>query len=200
MTEGGFSMRKNNRSGKAATLTNSDYSKLRRNIKTAKYRLLLDLAWYTGERWGALIQLRVSDVYNSDGSPRDVITFRAATRKKRPNGSCETRQVPVHPVLFQNLRSYQPGSNPWMFPNREGSKNVTWRNVYAILMKAVENAGLVAKGISTHSTRRSFITNLHNNGVATVTIKQITGHQDFKALAGYIDINFNEIRGAISTL
>ena len=76
MTEGGFSMRKNNRSGKAATLTNSDYSKIRRNIKTAKYRLLLDLAWYTGERWGALIQLRVSDVYNSDGSPRDVITFR----------------------------------------------------------------------------------------------------------------------------
>jgi integrase/recombinase XerD len=87
-----------------------------------------------------------------------------------------------------------------MFPNREGSKNVTWRNVYNILMKAVENAGLVAKGISTHSTRRSFITHLHNNGVATVTIKQITGHQDFKALAGYIDINFDEIRGAISTL
>jgi integrase/recombinase XerD len=200
MTKGRNLSMKNDRCGKAATLTDNDYSKLRRNIKTPKYKLLLDLAWYTGERWGALVQLRVSDVYNSDGSPRDVITFRAATRKKRPDGSCETRQVPVHPVLFENLRSYQPGSNPWMFPNREGSKNVTWRNVYAIFMKAVENAGLVAKGISTHSTRRSFITKLHNNGVATATIKKITGHRDFKSLEGYIDINFNEIRGAIATL
>jgi integrase/recombinase XerD len=76
MTEGGNFSMKNDRCGKAATLTNNDYSKLRRNIKTPKYKLLLDLAWYTGERWGALIQLRVSDVYNSDGSPRDVITFR----------------------------------------------------------------------------------------------------------------------------
>ncbi|WP_071190991.1 tyrosine-type recombinase/integrase [Trichormus sp. NMC-1] len=191
---------KNARSGKAAILTESDYSKLRRNIKTIKYKLLLDLAWYTGERWGALVQLRVSDVYLPNGTPRDVITFRAATRKKRPDGTAETRQVPVHPILFENLRSFAPGASPWLFPNRDGGRSVTWRNVYAVFMKAVEKSGLTAKGVSTHSTRRSFITKLHNNGVATATIKKITGHRDFKALEGYIEISGNEIRGAIATL
>ncbi|MBD2388886.1 tyrosine-type recombinase/integrase [Cylindrospermum sp. FACHB-282] len=191
---------KNDRCGKAATLTEADYSKLRRNIKTLKYKLLLDLAWYTGERWGALVHLRVSDVYLPNGTPRDVVTFRAATRKKRPDGTAETRQVPVHPILFENLRGFAPGASPWLFPNRDGSKPVTWRNCYSIFMKAVERAGLAAKGISTHSTRRSFITKLHNNGVATATIKKITGHRDFKALEAYIDISTDEIRGAIATL
>ncbi|MBE9202112.1 MULTISPECIES: tyrosine-type recombinase/integrase [unclassified Nodularia (in: cyanobacteria)] len=191
---------KNDRSGKAAVLTDNDYSKLRRNIKSVKYKLLLDLAWYTGERWGALVQLRVSDVYHADGTPRDVITFRAVTRKKRTDGKSDTRQVPVHPILFENLRLFAPGASPWLFPNRDGDKSVTWRNVYAVFMKAVENAGLTAKGISTHSTRRSFITKLHNNGVATATIKKITGHRDFKSLEGYIEIGSNEIKGAINTL
>ncbi|MGM3305095.1 tyrosine-type recombinase/integrase [Anabaena sp. WFMT] len=191
---------KNDRSGKAAILSESDYAKLRRNFKTLKYKLLLDLAWYTGERWGALVQLRVSDVYLPNGMPRDVITFRAATRKKRKDGSADTRQVPVHQTLFENLRSYAPGNSPWLFPNRDGDGSVTWRNVYAILMKAVEEAGLTAKGISTHSTRRTFITKLHNNGVSIATIKKITGHRDLKSVEGYIEIEPNQVRGAIATL
>nr|MCC5640549.1 site-specific integrase [Nostoc sp. CHAB 5844] len=90
---------KNNRNGQAAILTETDYSKIRRHIKSQKYKLLFDLAWYTGERWGALVQLSVEDVYNSDGTPREYINFRARTRKASPDGKRKTRQVPVHPVL-----------------------------------------------------------------------------------------------------
>jgi integrase/recombinase XerD len=192
---------KNDRCGKAAILTDSDYSKLRKNIKTLKYKILLDLAWYTGERWGALVQLRVADVYYPDGTPKCIITFRAATRKKRPDGSSETREVPVHPNLMEALRSYAPNlDSVWMFPGRDGENSICWRNAYEILEKAVERSGLTAKGISTHSTRRSFITKLHRNGVATATIKRITGHRDYKSLDGYIDIDADEVKGAIFTL
>ncbi len=189
------------RSGKAGIISDSDYSKLRKNIKALKYKILLDLAWYTGERWGALVQLRVNDIYHLDGSPRCIITFRASTRKKRPDGSAETRQVPVHPSLMDALRSYSPRPDSvWMFPSRDGEKSICWRNAYQILEKAVENSGLTAKGISTHSTRRSFITKLHRNGVATATIKKITGHRDYKSLDGYIDIDADEVKGAIFAL
>jgi integrase/recombinase XerD len=192
---------KNNRCGKAAIISDSDYYKLRKNIKTTKYKILLDLAWYTGERWGALVQLQVNDVYYPDGTPRCIITFRAATRKKRPDGSSETRQIPVHPNLMDALRSYHPDPNSvWLFPSRDGEKPICWRNAYEILEKAVERSGLTTKGISTHSTRRSFITKLHTNGIATATIKRITGHRDYKSLDGYIDINADEIKGAIFTL
>ena len=192
---------KNNRCGKAAIISDSDYSKLRKNIINIKYKILLDLGWYTGERWGALVQLRVNDVYHEDGTPRLIITFRSTTRKKRPDGSSETRQIPVHPNLMDALRSYHPDPNSvWMFPSRDGEKNICLRNAYAILEKSVDRSGLTAKGISTHSTRRSFITKLHRNGVATATIKKITGHRDYKSLDGYIDIDADEVKGAIFAL
>lgn len=192
---------KNSRFGKSAILTESDFAKIRKQIKSQKYKILLDLAWYTGERWGALIKLKVNDVYDHNGKVRDIITFRSNTRKKRSDGTADTRQVPVHPTLRENLENYSPVEDSfWMFPNRDGSKPMVWRNAYNIFMTAVERAGLTSKGISTHSTRRTFITKLHNNGVATATIKRITGHKDYKSLDGYIDINADEIKGAIFAL
>jgi integrase/recombinase XerD len=192
---------KNHGCGQASIITDAEYSRLRRQLKTQKYKLLWDLAWYTGERWGAIVQLKVSDVYNPDGSPRDTITFRSSTRKRRPDGSRETRQVPVHPVLSESLGSYHPPVNSvWLFPSRDGEKSMTWRNAYDILQRACEKAGFAAKGISTHSTRRTFITKLHRNGTSPYTIKKITGHRDFKALERYIDIDVDQIKGAIATL
>jgi integrase/recombinase XerD len=190
---------KNNRSGQAATLSNEEYSKIRKNICTEKYRILWDLAWYTGERWGALVQLKVSDVYDDAGKPRSEITFRAVTRKKSPDGNSETRQVPIHELLHEQLKHYKPDSNSiWLFPGK--SDHMCWRNAYNIVIKAAEKAGLASKGVSTHSTRRSFVTNLHNNGVSLAVIKKITGHKDIKSLERYIDISTDQIKGAIATL
>lgn len=189
---------KNCRNGQAAILSESDYSKLRRNINQIKYKILLDIAWYTGERWGAIVKLKISDVYSPDGKPKEVVTFRASSRKKRPDGSSDTRQVPVHPNLLESLMNYSPEQDcQWLFPSRECERPICWRNAYNIFMTAADKAGLSTKGISTHSTRRSFITRLHNNGVSTATIKKITGHKDFKSLERYIDISSDEIKGAI---
>jgi integrase/recombinase XerD len=192
---------KNNRSGQAAILSDLDYSKIRKQIISQKYRLLWDLAWYTGERWGALVQLRVEDCYNSDGSPRSEITFRASTRKASPDAKRQTRQVPVHDVLSESLCGYKPDLNlPWLFPNRDGLLPISMRWAEKILEVAVERAGLSAKGISTHSTRRSFITKLHRNGTDLYTIKRITGHRDFKSLERYVEISADRVKGAIATL
>ncbi len=192
---------KNNRSGQAAILSNTDYSKIRNQIKSQKYKLLLDLAWYTGERWGALVKLKVEDCYNLDGSPRQYITFRAATRKATPDGKRKTRQVPVHTILAESLLSYKLDSDSeYLFPSCDGDKPISVRWSDRILRAAVDRAGLISKGISTHSTRRSFITKLHRNGCDLYTIKQITGHQDFKSLERYVEIDCDRVKGAIATL
>jgi integrase/recombinase XerD len=163
--------------------------------------LLLDLAWYTGERWGALVQLRVEDCYNPDASPKDYINFRARTRKATPDGKRQTRQVFVHAVLRESLQNYKhESSSPWMFCDRTGEKPITLRWADMILRAAVDKAGLSAKGISTHSTRRSFITKLHRNGTDLYTIKKITGHKDFKALERYVEIDHDQVKGAIALL
>jgi integrase/recombinase XerD len=187
-----------NRNGQASILTERDFLKIRNSIHLYKYKLLLDLAWYTGERWGALVQLKITDVYDENGKPLESITFRKSTRKKRSDGTADTRQVPVHPQLLESLQNYSPGDTGWMFPGKDG--HITLRNAYDVFVRAVEKAGLGTKGISTHSTRRSFITKLHKNGCSVATIKRITGHKDYKSLDSYIEVDNDVIRGAIFAL
>jgi len=190
-----------NRHGQSGILTESDYGKIRKQIKSQKYKILLDLAWYTGERWGSLVKLQLEDIYNLDRTPRDYITFRARTRKASPDGKRRTRQVPVHPVLAQSLTTSQSNINSvWMFPDRTGDKPITLRWADMILRTAVEKAGLTAKGISTHSTRRTFITSLAKKGIGLATIKKITGHTDLKVLSRYIEISDDDVKNAIATL
>lgn len=192
---------KNDRYGQAPVINNDEFARIRRQVRSQKYKLMLDILWFTGERCGAVIQLKISDLYNQDGTVRDEITFRANTRKKRPDGSVETRQLPIHDVLRESLQNYKPHSeSPWLFPSRDGSKHMTLRNAAKILTKAVDRAGLSSKGISTHSFRRSFITRLHNNGTSPVIIKKITGHKDMKVVERYIGVTDDQIKGAIATL
>ncbi|AFY43753.1 site-specific integrase [Nostoc sp. PCC 7107] len=200
---------KNDREGQAAILSETDYSKIRKSIRSRKYKLLFDLAWYTGERWGALVQLRIVDVYDDNGTPRDYINFRARTRKASPNSKSKAnpnakrknRQVPVHPVLKELLLAYKPDNDSlFLFPCRDGDKPISLRWADAILRTAVEKAGLSAKGISTHSTRRSFITHLAKKGINLATIKKITGHTDLKVLSQYIEVSDDDVREAIATL
>lgn len=191
---------KNNRHGQAAILSDRDFFKIRNNVRLPRYKLLLDLAWYTGERWGALVQLKISDVYDERGKPRESITFRKSTRKKRSDGSADTRQVPIHPTLLESLKNYKPDSDTWLFPGTGTRGHLCLRRAYSVLSNAVEKAGLKNKGISTHSTRRSFITKLHKNGCSVATIKRITGHKDYKSLDSYIEVDSDVIKGAIFAL
>ncbi|MFN6484016.1 MULTISPECIES: tyrosine-type recombinase/integrase [unclassified Nostoc] len=194
-------MPKNNRIGKAAVITDAEYSKIRRKILTEKYKLLLDLGWFTGECWGALVKLRVSDVYDQPGIPKTDIIFPAIIRKHRPDGTADTTEIPVHPTLKESLERYEPKtSSEWLFPSRCGTKPIVWKNAYNILMAAVEKAGYEAKGISTHTMRRSFVNRLRRNGIEKEIIRTFTGHRDNKGLDPYFEIEADERRGAIATL
>lgn len=193
-------MPKNNRRGKAEVISDSDFVKIRKQVRTDKYKLLLDLAWYTGERWGALLKLQVSDVYDAKGRPKEILIFQGIIRKHRPDGTADTVEIPVHDNLKQSLLAFQPGESIWLFPSRCGSKPITWRNAYDILKRASESAGMGTRGISTHTTRRSLVNRLRKNGTAKSVIRKITGHRDEKGLDPYIDIDIDEVRGAIATL
>jgi integrase/recombinase XerD len=88
----------------------------------------------------------------------------------------------------------------WLFPNRTGEKSICLRWADMMLRSAVEKAGLGSRGISTHSTRRSFITNLANKGGSLAKIKQLTGHTDLKVLARYIEVTDDDLKRTIALL
>lgn len=184
--------------GQGAIISDTDYAKIRKQL-SIKYRLLLDLARYTGERWGALVQLRVEDIF-ADGAPRSHIVFRASTRKAAPDGKRHTRTCPVHPELKELLERYSPPQEGYLFPSRSGGDRITLRAADYIFRGAVEAAGLGHRGFSTHSTRRTFVTRLYERGIDLHTIQQLTGHHDLKSLLRYVEANPDRLAKALSSL
>ena len=196
-------MPKNNRSGQAAILTESDLQKIRRQLENKSHRLFWDIARYTGERWGAICKLSVGDVFADPirSRPHADITFPARVRKASPDGSRCTRQVPLHPCLQEILEAYRPPVEGWLFPSRlRPDEPITFQAADDFLRRAIDAAQLSHKGISSHSTRRSFITALYLRGVDLATLQQITGHHDLKSLQRYIEISPDRIRRAIAVL
>lgn len=192
---------KNNRSGQSAIIPDRDYVKIRSEIRSKKYKLLLDIARYTGERWGCIIQLKFGDVY-FQGKPKDNIIFRSATRKASPDGKRYTREVPVHPQLEFILCAYPVGkSEDCIFPSKGWTDQpVTLRAADLMFRSAVDRAGLSDRGYSTHSTRRTFITRLWQKGVDLHLLQKVTGHQDLKSLIRYVECNPDLIKQAIANL
>ena len=197
---------KTNRSGQAAILAEKDYTKIIKHVNKEKYKLLIHIARYTGERWGAIVQLKIEDVYYFDGKsskyiPKKEVTFKARTRKADPNGKQQTRELPIHQTLKQVLAAYAPQirDNGYLFPSpRKLNSPITTRNADSIFRKALEKAGIT--GASTHSTRRTFITRLSQQGTKVAVIKRITGHKDVKALMRYIEVSPDAVENAISNL
>lgn len=197
-------MSKNNRHGQAEILSASDCDRIRRSIISKHHLLLWDIARYTGERWGAICQLKVSDVYQ-DGIasvPRTEITFQKHTRKASPSGKQETRQCPVHPELDRLLHAYKPNPSGYLFSSGFGAaKHISFSACDKWLRAAVVRAGLGHRGISSHSTRRSFITVLYyDRGVDIKTLQAITGHSDLKSLQRYIEVSDDRKVAAIALL
>ncbi|MCT7954633.1 tyrosine-type recombinase/integrase [Laspinema palackyanum] len=196
-------MPKNSRHGQSEILTDSDYARILKQIANPTHRLFLTIARFTGERWGAITQLQVSDCYEDPlkCAPRSSITFRASTRKASPDGKRETRQVPLHPLLKSELENFHPPLQGWLFPSvRYPEKHVTFQAVDRWFRQAVDRAGLGKRGISTHSTRRTLITCLSRSGVSIPVLKQITGHKNDRVLLRYVEVDPDQIANAIALL
>lgn len=190
------------RHGQSAIISDADYIKIRKVLRSKKYKLLLDIARYTGERWGAITQLSINDIWDVDWRVNSHITFRARTRKANSKGIRLTRQVPVHPHLLELLEAYRPqDASGWLFPSRVNlAEHITLRAADSMFRGAVEEAGLGHKGYSTHSTRRTFITRLYEKGVDIHTIQLTTGHRDLKSLIRYVEADPNRVIRAIALL
>jgi integrase/recombinase XerD len=186
------------RHGKATPLKFDEYQKLRKGFLSEAHKLILDIGYYTGERWGAILRLQVEDVY-SDPIERKIhkdITFRKETRKDNT-----TRQCPIASALAMRLELYPPSVDAYLFPSPSKSgDHLSDRAADAAFRRAVDRVGLGGLGYSTHSTRRGLINRLHEAGISLKVIQNITGHKSLAVLSGYIDVSDAQRRNAIEML
>lgn len=163
-------MAKNNRSGKAAVWDERTIKKLRSRLTCPRQRLIFEISLCTGERMGAIVQLKVNDVYDHRGKVLSHITFAKTTRKASKHGEAQTRQIPIHPHLRTFLEQYTPPSQGYLFPSWGISGHITRRAVDDYWRRNLKDMGFT--GFSTHSSRHYVINKLREAGTEVSIIAE----------------------------
>lgn len=191
-------MAKVNRQGKAKIWSKPVIKLLRQRLKTPQQRLILEISLYTGERMGAIVQLKVSDVYDSRDRVRETITFGGSTRKSSKHGLASTRQIYIHPSLRVHLDNYPRAKYGYLFKSdRSTTGHITARAVDDYWRRILTEHGYY--GYSTHSSRRWVINMLRKAGVEIVTIAECLAI-DVATVRKYLDDDPIACKNAIATL
>lgn len=190
---------KKNRTGQAEILKAGELDRIYRSLISEQHKLFFNIARYTGERFGAIRQLQCGDVWLDCAGLRmeslPEITFRADTTKTK-----QARTVPVCDRLRDYLDRYKgPRGAVWVFESALlKGQPVTWSACDKWLRAGIERAGLSHRGISCHSLRRTFITQLYESGLDIKIIQQITGHRSLSSLLLYIGVRPERVAQALN--
>lgn len=168
------------------------YLSLRRHA--LRNRAMVLLTHWAGMRVGEVAALLVGDVVDADGSIKSEIRLAPVQTKGR-----HARTVFVGQKLRRELAAYVASlKNPQLdrplfyTQKRAGFTANTLCQYFHWLYK---EAGI--QGASSHSGRRSFITNLASKGVGVRVLMSLAGHRDISTTQRYIDVNDEMQRKAV---
>ena len=174
--------------GRAKILTQAELERLfTRGFLTPRDKLLFGIAYYCACRVSEVLALTAEDLAGS------VVTLRKCTTK----GKMATRTLPSHPKLQAYLAAYDPPSG-LLFPGRSKDKPLSRAAADLILRAACKRARI--RGASTHSFRRTALTNMSNANVPIRVIQEISGHKSLTALQRYLEVKPEQVESAIALL
>ena len=184
------------RYGQAKILTPEEIQLLfTQGLTKERDRALFGICLYGATRIREACTLRTADVYNRKGTPRDELII----RKENSKGKLATRTIPVIEELRSLLIDYYPQPRTWfLFSGRHGKGHIHPDSAARILKTACDKLDL--EGISTHSFRRTALTQMSNAGIPLRVIQKISGHRSLGVLQEYLDVTPEQVRGAASSL
>ncbi len=187
-------------SKQAKTLTPQELRRVLDYIATRKHaarnRAVLLTMYCAGLRVGEAASLRVEDVVDTQGYVRAEFLLRANQTKGR-----HARTVFVSERLRKELTGYlaaTPSLKPkhkLFYSQKVGSDGFSANTLAQHFHYLYKRAGIV--GASSHSTRRTFITNLAAHGVGVRVIMGLSGHRALSSVQCYIDVNDDQKRKAV---
>ena len=182
------------RHGQAKILSQSEIQLLfNQGLLTDRDRALFGICLYCCCRINEACTLNVNDVY-SKGKVRPELLIRKGNTK----GKLATRSIPVIDDLRVLLITYQHPERGYLFPGRWGKGHINSDSAARILREAMERVGI--EGGSTHSFRRTGLTQLSNAGIPLRVIQEISGHNNLEQLQKYLEVKPEQVRGAVAAL
>ena len=184
----------------AKTLNQQELRKVLDYISTRKHsarnRALLMITFLSGMRVGEVSSLRVKDVVDVDGNIRNEIRLTPEMTKGE-----FARVVFVNERLRKELQQYIRIYNPqdktmkFFYSQKRHSDGFNANTLTQHFHFLYKRAGV--DGASSHSGRRSFITNLASKGVSVRVLMSLAGHRSISTTQAYIDINDDMLRSAV---
>ena len=188
------------RHGRAKILTTEEIQLLfsegfRDNPYPDRDRALFGVCLYTACRINEACTLKTNDVYLRKGVVRDQLII----RKNRTKGKLATRTIPIIEDLRRLLVNYFPSPRTYnLFSGRGGQGHINSDYAAQILKKACAKLGII--GVSTHSFRRTALTQMSNAGIPLRVIQEVSGHRTLDELQKYLEVSEAQVRGAVASL
>lgn len=182
----------------AKTLTEKELKRILAVISVkrhaARNRAMLLMTHLAGMRVGEVAALRVNDVLSEAGVVRSEIRLLPEQTKGH-----RARTVFINERLQKELAAYittlkRLGADTPLFYTQKRvafSANTMCQHFHFLY----KEAGI--DGASSHSGRRTFITNLASKGVGVRVLMALAGHQNIATTQRYIDVNDDMQRVAV---
>ena len=154
-------------------------------LLTPRDRALFGICLFTACRISEALALLTTDI-----SP-DTVTFRREITK----GKRRSREIDIAPGLAAILEEYQPKPGA-IFPGMPGvTQHLSRFAADKILRDACRR--IQVEGVSTHSFRRSALTQMSSAGIPLRAVQEISGHSDLGTLQCYLEVTPEEKRKAV---
>lgn len=183
------------RHGQAKVLSTDEAKLLFDALPSHRDRALFGICLFTGCRIREACTLMSGDVYDAAGNVRAKLTI----RRENTKGKQETRQIVTHSTLRGYLETYSGDrGKKHLFPGRHGRGHINPRSADAILREMCDRLGM--EGISTHSFRRTALTQMSSAGVPLRVIQEISGHRSLQALQRYLEVSEKQVEAAVGAI
>lgn len=157
-------------------------------------RVMFLTGLWSGMRVGEIASLSVGDVVNTDGSIKAEVRLSAEqTKGRQPRTVFLPQKLREELAAYMALRKGILLNHPLFVTagRKRFSANVMAQHFF-YLFKA---AGI--SGASSHSMRRTFITNLATKGIGVRVLASLAGHRSIAVTQRYIDVNDEMKRNAV---
>jgi integrase/recombinase XerD len=155
------------------------------------------VSYYAGLRAKEIAALTVGDVYDEQGAVREQFVLDAVQTK-----GAKTRTVWINAKLRRQLElyrpcvRYQPAHQP-LFASQKGGA-FSANTMTQLFLNIYHAAGF--ENASSHSGRRTFITELASKGVSVRVLAELAGHSSIQTTQRYIDVNPQQMSAAVELL
>ena len=187
-------------SKQAKTLNQQELRRVLDYIATRKHaernRAMLLSMYYAGLRVGECAAIRYEDVLDAEGKILNEIRLEAEQTKGK-----EGRVVFVSDKLRKELQQYVKTmpykliTDKLFYTQKKNGGGFTANTLCQFFHYLFKNVGI--EGASSHSPRRTLITNLADKGVSVRVLQSIARHANLSTTQCYIDVNDAMKRKAI---